>query len=1062
MLQPRQEHYNSSKIEDLIKKINDKNPQFQFDVTENILDYRYISDKLNYYSVDILQKILDLFISEVDGDFISPLSKFPLKTGPYSDIDLIGDDRIDTFSKIINEDDDLLLVGRPGIGKTFILQKMAENKDLNAYFIEENSKYNLTRAIKLIKPDIIFIDDAHRAINLIEKVFQIRTLSGENFRIIVTSWPIENLSRVIKAGFYDETKIINLQPFTKDELAELITKIIEYKNLIRQYAWEQLIIDYSNGLPGLAVTLLDTCIKTGGKEVLEGTSILTFLADISLETRSSIEWIKTKKILACLSLYGKSGAKISQLSNTIGLPTIEINTILESFNYSGIIHHEWGITKVRPRALRAALVKEEFLAKYDQNQDLLNKISNSSESPNDIIDVILDAIRFGGSIPVNYLYSLMSRATVNDLWERFYYYFPDNIEQGIIDFPNTREASIKPGLSHIPQEILPHLLEIASNDNRPTKSNPDHVLRKLERWLYIDSQNSNTISKRKIIVESLRSYTESNGDPRTIINVICIVMSPKYNVTEIPPGSGNKVEFGTGIFSIDILDSFQEFWGEVYSLLSSLPDEFIIDFINFLYEWVQPSISVNSLSSDFVENMRNIAEYFIRDIAQLIKDHPALIRRLERFQSFYEKDLGIKCDIPQEKIDIYEILFPKHQQYLQRNNKKKDNSIENLANEYIDKGMEITIEDMSWAKNEAYIIKNPWPDLLPNFFSCIANKISNPLDWYQQMISNNLSNYISPFLQQAVLTYSNGWENILIELLDNNEMMPIALQIILGLEDPPKELLNLALDKVNDINPDGIKSLCIQKKVSIIATEALLQCKNSDISIAAAIGEWWREPKNEVRSEIKGIWENSIRETNEYEYGLLEIFKEKPQFILPWISKAYFGLSGRFAYADEELVKDAISLLDEDDRKQLIRIIITNNNQEIYEINLLKTVINGSLILYKFLLDITNLEDHKFYILSPLNTIPSEENWPEMALLAMEKGVNRKELLGAAFQPQFHIARLGELSHQYKEILLAFKRLETDEDKKIRKLSEEGQKIAEEKISLHKKREKERDTYGWE
>ncbi|MFZ7131305.1 MAG: hypothetical protein ACOWWR_03000 [Eubacteriales bacterium] len=866
------------------------------------------------------------------------------------------------------------------------------------------------------------------------------------------------MSRVKQAGYFIEKQIIYLNQFTKDDLAKLLEIIITEKKIPRQYAWEQLIINYSNGLPGLAVTLLDTCIKTGGKEVFEGKSILTFLADISLETRSTIDWIKTKKILAWISLFGRSGIRLDQLSQILDIPMIEILSFLNSYQYSGIITEDHGRFWVRPKALRAVLVKEDLF-----NQDQFYHFLDSSNFNDASLDVILDAVRIGGSMPSAYLYSFLSKTTNTDLWIRFYSLFPESIDQGIKEHPNTREASIEPGLYNTPDMILPIVFEIASNDKRPLHSNPDHVLRKLENWLQAEPNSNKVIRKRKVVLQALAQFANSGGDPETIMSVICLVISPKYDFSEIPPGSGYKINYGTGLYSINLLKQFNEFWGQVNTILSTLPARLFFNLINSLYDWIYPSRIVQDLSSDFVNGVQEISELFIHDVAKIIKNHPVLVQQLEKLYVFLDKEIDFKVEIQPEILRIYNILFPDRDEYLKMDQNKQVEAINTLAKEFLSQDIDDVVEKISWTKDEAYFIHDPWPDLLPNLFSLISQDAEDPLKWYTTLVKKNLKNYTLPFINQIISKKIENWESIIHDLLKQDETIPLAIQTVFQLESPPIDLLKIVLVEVSNVNPHWIKTLCARDQVSESVVLHLLNHENEKIALAAALGEWYRAPHKNVRESLKKNWEKVISETTEFEYGLVDIFKEHPNLAFSWLSKAVSSIPDGFAGAEEKLIENVIPLLTIEDRKRLLQIIVSANKQRIHEIAQIRQLVSDSISLYEFLLEISNINDHLFYILSPLNKLPNNTTWPEMALLAIDQEVNIKNILSAAFQPQFYdVARVGELSNQYQEYVVAFEQLTHHENEIIRTIAEEGFEKAKKEVSENKERERYRDVYGWE
>ena len=1061
LIQERQTTYTSGKIKEISKRIQCKNNKFKFDTDADIVDLRYISTKLNDLHNESLIKLLDIFTLEVDGEFNSPLSKYPERIGPFYDIDLIGDKRHHVFEQLMNSDQDILLVGRPGIGKTFLLQKIALSS--NSYFYNGNSQYNIARAIELINPQIIFIDDAHRNIDDLTTIFRIREQFNFNYRIIATSWPIINLARVKQQGLFNEEQIITLELFTLNEQAELLKSIIENKDIPRQFNWEQLIIDYSTGLPGLAVKMLDICIKTGGREVLEGDSILTFLADISLETQSSIEWIKTKKLLSFISLFGNSGIPTSRIAELLGMSIIDIEVLLEAFSYSGVISNGWHGVKIQSKALRAILVKEAFFSTGADSTDLLNSLFDPIVVMDDILKVLLDSKRIGGNVQGQFIYSLMNKCTNQELWERFYYLFPKFIDSGRKDFPSTVEASISPGLFNQPKSSLPLIFSIAAEDNRPLRSYSNHVLRKLEDWVQHDPHSNLTINKRRTILKTLVDYKKGNGNEKTIIDVIKIIMSPEFNFSEIPPGNGNSVNLITGIYPPELLDQFSEIWRIAFSLLSDINPKHLSDLISSMDNWVQPTRLVQNASEELTNKMRTISRNFLVDLGTLCVSHPILINKLNEFNFYLDNKINFPSTITEEKKYVFAQLFPNKNTYIDQLINQNVDSLDSLVeNLFESKNIEEIVRLIRWVKEEAFLIDTPWPDRMQEFFILVSKKTDNQMAWFKQLKTNNLLDYSLPFIREMTIARTFGWKGIIKELLKQKSTIDLALTIVFEKEKPPTLMLQNSLHKIIDIDPDWIRGLCAQGRVSEYVTKRLLRLKNADIVFAATIGEWWRKPTKEIREGLIPDWNNAIANYKGFNHALIQVFKEEHQFILPWVKRAYDSTLDNLSPIEINYIKDLIEILTISDKMELLDFLIDKNQQKLFEIKLIKSIISNSPFLYKHLLGKTNIESHKFYILSPLNTLPDTENWDEFALLALGKGITETEIINSVFQPVFFEVLSGPMSSNYQKYKTAFEKLLQNDNSQIKHIADLGIEKADEEIKHYKDRELQREIYGWE
>lgn len=1061
IIQERQTTYTSRKIKEISKRIQNKNINFKFDTDADIVDLRYISTKLNDLHNESLIQLLDIFTLEVDGEFNSPLSKYPERLGPFYDIDLIGDKRHQAYEQLMNSDQDILLVGQPGIGKTFLLQKIALSS--NSYFYNGNSQYNIARAIELINPRIIFVDDAHRNVDDLTTIFRIREQFNFNYRIIATSWPITNLARVKQLGLFNESQIITLKLFTRDERAELLKSIIENRGIQRQFTWEQLIIDYSNGLPGLAVRMLDICMKTGGREVLEGDSILTFLADISLETQSSIEWIKTKKLLSFISLFGNSGIQISRISELLGMSIIDIEVLIEAFSYSGVISRGWYGVKIQSKALRSILVKEAFFSVEGQSIDYINSLVNSCEITDNILEVLLDAKRIGGKVLGSFIFSLLNKCTNPSIWKNFYYSFPELIDSGRTEYPNSIEASIIPGLIFQPELTLPILFKIASEDNRPLHSSPDHVLRKLEDWVQHDPHSNLTLLKRRTILKTLVDYKKGNGDEKTIIDVIKITMSPEFNFSEIPPGSGNSVNLITGIYPPELLDQFSEIWRIAFSLLSDINPKHLSDLINSMYNWVQPTRLVQNASEELTNKMRTISRNFLVDLGTLCVSHPILINKLNEFNFYLDNKINFPSTITEEKKCVFDKLFPNKKTYtdqlINQNVDSLDSLVENL---FESNNIEEIVSLIRWVKEEAFLIDSPWPDRMQEFFILVSKKTDNQMTWFKQLKTNNLLDYSLPFIREMTIARTFGWKGIIKELLKQKSTSDLALTIVFEQEKPPTLLLQNSLHKIINIDPDWIRGLCAQGRVSEYVTKRLLRLKNADIVFAAAIGEWWRKPTKEIREGLIPDWNNAISNYQGFNYLLVEVLKEKPQFILPWIKKIYFTKFDYFSSIENKFIRDILYHLTIEDKMKLLDFIIDNNKQKLFEIEIMKFIIDSSETLYNYLLDIINIPSQKFYVLSLLNTLPDAENWDKFSIAAMDNGISETDIVTAVFQLNFSDATIGSMSKHYKKYKEAFEKLLSANNDQIKNVARLGIEKADEKIKHYENEELRREIYGWE
>ncbi len=274
------------------------------------------------------------------------LSVIPFTSRPQIVELLIG--REDDLDWLRNTGGDLLLVGQPGSGKTFLMYTFA--KENEGLFLIDNNPAHVAQSIRAQDPRAIIVDDAHIDTGRLNMLSQLRTQIGAGFRIIATCWPghRDNVSHNMQIP---ASSTHELEPLTRDQIVELIksTGITGPTDLIRE------LVNQAEGRPGLAATLCHLCKKGDLRQIALGDAL-------SRDIRITFEPLlgsEATAIVAAFSIGGDRGMLMETVATQLGLSLIQVRQVVTGLAAGGVLSDiEKDRLSVRPPVLRYALVRD--------------------------------------------------------------------------------------------------------------------------------------------------------------------------------------------------------------------------------------------------------------------------------------------------------------------------------------------------------------------------------------------------------------------------------------------------------------------------------------------------------------------------------------------------------------------------------------------------------------------------------------------------------------------------------------------------------------------------------
>ena len=570
------------------------------------------------------------------------LTRIPLNGRQAPAIPLIG--REAELEQLRSALGDLIVVGKPGIGKTFLFQQLM-NDDWGLFDALRDIP-ELEDAIRDFQPQRVIIDDAHLAPDdRIRRVLHLRQEIASDFAVVVVTWP----------GYLDEVnellpgaEIVTVEELDREEIIEVInvTGLMGPDELLRE------INDQVVGRAGLAVMLARACLSGEPFDVATGRRLLANL----------IHWFdrllphphaSCAEIMGVLGLSDGYGATTSEIAAALGESESSIRKAISYLATGGTIDevsswHGRGERRLilQPTSLRAAAVERTFF--NGPGSVDIEVAARCLPDQSSIGRALTRAALRGAQIP----------------GETIQRYLASNDRESIVGYGLLGAFELREAVRRAPQHAvaiataayregvgssyaLRVLLDHALGPDGPLDKDSWDPLQVIARRLH---GRRGTIEDRRLVVQVTDQWLSDGGNLEVGACALKHALHPGFDDSSLDPGFGDTVQIVRGIQAPEVVAQIASLWDEVLNVVSQHRKMPINPLIGALSDWLLPGrMTMDAeprVGSELQSTMRDVGERALRRLAEISEARPVALRALQEFALHPRVEIDIAFSIP--------------------------------------------------------------------------------------------------------------------------------------------------------------------------------------------------------------------------------------------------------------------------------------------------------------------------------------------------------------------------------------------------------------------------------
>jgi len=989
------------------------------------IDLETLSSQVAATSEDLREE-LTLLQESIARPALSPFS--PGRRPQYGN-PLRGRDA--EIEKVKDSQDDIILFGQPGSGKTALLEHIAGLS--GARFAISSDSNEVMHAVIRDSPTAVIIDDAGSREELLDRLSHARREHELKFQIIAICWPFD--AEAVASHLQHRGNVeIRLGKLPRPIIAEIIKEIAAARGIRVSDDFIRIAAPQSRGMPGLAASITRSTLDTDPAMLLSGELLLKDLAPVLVDAAGD----DAIEILAAFAVSGDAGIDYASVGSALEIRPLEIRRQVERIEHAGVLEQVASDKlRVQPEFLRSALLVREFFSARSTNlpEDIFRRLSEApGVNASSVKEMIYAKYRAGGTISETKLREVVETENQVQLWEAIAQTSADNCRWVVSKVEQYSDSIISSALHFIPEEFVPEMLAAIYSELQDPETTHINVLASLEKWVH--STTKDAVRNRKILLDAVTNWVANKGNPIVTGEILKLVFSLKISSTETDASNPMIINFRDGHLKGTTAEEVFAFWPRFIDLLGSMETVPWRGVLDTVFDWHRTGkFGVKEPDEKFDSFIRETTEAMLPDLIPFVGNNQAVGRSLLLFAERNALDItGI--EVSPEFMTLYP-AEDYHDGYEKRFAERKS-AAQQLGRDWSDRSVEEVASDLNEWENQLVHLGDRDDTIMIGEFA---------REWAasREISAESFAEIISTFPAKAAGAIVEDESHL--EVLQ--EMNPESLTEIEGIHG---YLISLALDgrapslisTVEQYFPRFlglIECVCLTGEVTGPGSEVLLASTDDDVRAIAALS--LRRSKIGIPPSVANLWREVIVDSlveftlhgqNETKfYDLKELIRSDPTISFDVLDRVLAADAPILSYYGEEQLGHLVSGLTIDHRRELL-----DRCDHLSSSRLPEKLVGRDGDLFQILLAKPEMRSGYVKVLSG---DPLADGWSELARIALAAGITPAEISRATtYAVDRNVTWEDDSDTYWKDWFETFETLSNHDDPDIAKIGDEGMK----------------------